>query len=439
MRRALALLGLLALPAAASAQVPGSSVRALGMGNAYGALARGYEAIGWNPALLASTHGYGVTVGLPQATAEVGNNAYSIDDILSYRDKDLSDADKQYLLGRVVNDDSTLQARGLFGVHSLGFSIGSFAVSLSSSGYLQAQASRDAVELALNGNGAFTGTSNFFDLAGSGGNAWAATTLAGSYAMFVPTPMGRLNLGVTAKRVWGNFLGRARDDGSEVGTDTVSATGQVIYTDYPGGDFSGMGDLFGRSPGTGWGVDVGAALELNDRLTVSAALVNVLGGMSWKDDRLRYERAFYTVSLDITGIVRDTTADSVLVGAAIATDAQAAAFRDSLLSNTKFARLLRGSVAYRLGGFTLGGDLQMRLSTGLDRQPDFMIGGGAEYVVGGFLPLRAGLRTDFGDVTAFSGGTGLRLGPFALDFSAAAIMGSTNPGVIVGAGMGLFF
>ena len=66
----------------AAAQVPGSSTRALGMGNAYSALARGYEAIAWNPAMLASTHGYGVTIGLPQASGELGNNAYSIDDIL---------------------------------------------------------------------------------------------------------------------------------------------------------------------------------------------------------------------------------------------------------------------------------------------------------------------------------------------------------------------
>jgi hypothetical protein len=439
MRRPLALLALCVLPAAAAAQVPTATPRALAMGNAYSALARGFEAIAWNPALLASTHGYGVTVGLPAGSAEVGNNAFSIDDILTYRDKDLSDADKQYLLDRVVNDDSTLQARGNFGVHSLGFSIGSFAVSLSSSGYVQAQASRDAVEFALNGNGAFAGTGNFFDLAGSGGRAWAATTLAGSYARFFPTPMGRLNVGVTAKRVWGNFLGLARDDGSQVGTDTVNATGQVIYTDYPQGDFSGIGDIFGKSAGTGFGVDLGGALELDDRLTVSLALINAFGSMSWKEDRLRYERASYTVALDANGTVRDTTSDSSLVGAEIDTDAQAVALRDSLLQTEGFARLLRGGVAYRVAGFTLGGDVQMRLSTGVDRQPDFMVGGGAEYVVLGFLPLRAGIRTDFGDVTAFSGGTGLRLGPFALDLSAAAIMGSSNPGVIVGAGFGLFF
>jgi len=439
MRRALSLAALALVPAAAVAQVPGSSVRALGMGNAYSALARGYEAIAWNPAMLASTHGYGVTVGLPQATGELGNNAFSINDILSYRDKNLSDADKQYLLGRVVNDDSTLQARGVFGVNALGFSIGSLAFSLSSAGYVQAQASRDAVELALNGNGAFSGTGNFFDLAGSGGNAWAATTLAGSYAMFFRTPMGRLNAGVTAKRVWGAFLGEARDDGSQVGTDTVNATGQVIYTDYPQGNFSGMGDIFGRSPGTGFGVDVGGALELSDRLTVSAALMNVFSSMSWKSDRLRYERANYTIMLGGSGIVSDTTSDSVLVGAEINGDPQAVALRDSLLATQGFARMLRGGIAYRVAGFTLGGDLQFRLSTGLDRQPDVVAGGGAEYVVLGFLPLRAGFRTDFQKTTAISAGTGLRLGPFALDFSGAAIMGSKHPGVVVGAGMGLFF
>jgi hypothetical protein len=257
--------------------------------------------------------------------------------------------------------------------------------------------------------------------------------------MFFPTPMGRLNAGVTAKRVWGNFLGVARDDGSEVGTDTVNAVGQMIYTEYPQGDFGGLSDIFGRAPGTGFGVDFGGALELSDRLTVSAALINAVSSMSWKEDRLRYERAFYTVSLGGTGIVRDTTADSILVGAEIDADAQAVALRDSLLHTEGFARLLRGGVAYRVAGFTLGGDIQMRLSKGLDRHADFVLGGGAEYVVLGFLPLRAGFRTDFNETTAFTGGTGLRLGPVALDVSAAAIMGSANPGVVAGAGLSLFF
>jgi len=439
MRRILSLAALALLPAAAAAQVPGSSARALGMGNAYGALARGFEAIAWNPAMLASTHGYGVTIGLPTGTGEIGNNSFSIGDILDYRDKDLSDADKQYLLSRVVNDDSTLMGRAAAGINALGFSVGSFAFSLSSSGYVQAQASRDAVEFALNGNGAFTGTGNFFDLAGSGGEGWGVTTLAGSYARHFTTPMGRLNAGVTVKRVWGSFLGRARDDGSQVGADTVDAVGHVIYTDYPNGDFSGLGDIFGRSPGSGYGVDVGGALELSDRLTVSAALINVIGSMSWKEDRLRYERAFYTVSLGSNGIVRDTTADSVLVGSEIATDPQAVALRDSMLADARFSRQLRGSVAYRMGGLILGGDLAMRLSHGLDRTPDVAAGGGVEYTVLGFLPLRAGVRTDFHQTTAVTAGTGLRLGPFALDFSGAAFLGSRNPGVIVGAGMGLFF
>lgn len=439
MRHALAIAALVLLPSAAVAQVPGSSTRALSMGGAYTALARGYEAVAWNPALLASTHGYGVTVGLPQAYGELSNNAWSIGDILDYRDQDLSDADKQYLLSRIVNDDSTLVGRVNAGVHSLGFSVGSLAFTFSSSGYVQASASRDAVEFAFNGNGGFASTGNFFELAGSGGRAHAATTLAGSYAMHFPTTMGRLNAGVTVKRVWGNFLGRARDDGSRVGTDTVDAVGEVLYTDYPNGDFSGMGDIFGQSAGTGFGVDIGGALELNDRLTVSAAIINLASTMSWKEDRLRYERAVYTLTLGANGVVSDTANTQVLTGSAIASDPQAAALRDSLLENAGFARLLRGGVAYRVAGFRLGGDLQMKLSSGLDRHADITAAAGAEYVVLGFLPLRAGFRTDFDQTTAFTGGTGLRLGPFALDIGAAAIMGSTNPGIIGGAGMSLFF
>jgi len=427
----------LVFPTALAAQLPRSSTRAIGMGGAYTALARGWETIAWNPAMLGVRGQPHLTIGLPQLSAEIGNNAFTISDIRDYADKDLSDADKQYLLDRIVNDDSTWIVRGDVQAHALGMSIGPMAFSYTASGFVSASANRDAVELMFNGNGGFSGTGDFFRLAGSGGDGWAVSTLAGSYAFPLNTGMGRLSVGFTGKYVMGSFLGTARDQGSIVTGDSVLASGQVLYTEYENG-FEGMG-LFKRSAGSGLAVDVGGALELSNSMIVSVALVNVFSTLSWDEDRLRYDRTDYTLRFGANGVVSDTSSQTTLRGAAIASDPAAAALRDTLLENADFSRLLRGGVAWRLAGFTLGGDMQVRLSQGLDRTPAFKMGVGAEKVLFGFWPLRAGFMSDFEETTAFTAGTGLKLGPVHLDLSGAAIMGTRHPGVIVGAGIGLIF
>jgi hypothetical protein len=437
MRRLLALV-LLAAPAALSAQVSGNSARASGMGNAYTALARGWEAVAWNPAMLGTRHQPGISIGLPQASGELGNNAFTVGDIRKYADQDLTDADKQYLLSRISNDDSTWIVRSRLGAQALALSVGPLAFSYSVSGLVNASASHDAVQFALNGNGAFSTGQNFFKLAGSGGNAWAASTLAGSYGRSFNTGLGRMSAGVTVKWVKGNFLGAAHDEGSQVYTDSVAAHGEVLYTEYPSG-YEGTGDLFSRAPGHGLGVDLGGTLELGNHTLLSVVLVNPIGSMSWDKDRLRFDRSDYTLRMSASGVVSDTSNQTTLRGSAIDGDPAAAALRDSLLSNASFSKAVRAGLATRLAGITIGSDVAFRVKEGLDAMPAVNFGVGAEYVLLGFLPLRAGFRSDFDQTTAFSVGTGLKLGFFSLDVSAAEIMGSKHPGAIVGAGLGLSF
>lgn len=437
MRRLLAFAAL-AIPAALPAQVSGNSARALGMGNAYTALARGWEAVAWNPAMLGRPGQPGVSIGLPQMTGEVGNNAFTVGDIRKYADQDLTDADKQYLLSRIRNDDSTWVVRGRLGAQALGVSVGPLAFSYSMSGFVSASASRDAVEFALNGNGAFSTGQNFFELAGSGGNGWAASTLAGSYGRSFNTSLGRMSAGVTVKWVKGNFLGVAHDEGSQIYSDSVVAVGEVLYTEY-NNNFEGFGDIFSRAPGHGLGVDLGATLQLGRGMLLSVVLVNPIGSMSWDQDRLRFDRSDYTLRMSANGVVSDTSSQTTLRGSAISGDPAAAALRDSLLDNASFSKALRAGVATHLAGITLGSDIAFRLKEGLDRMPAVNLGVGAEYVVLGFLPLRAGFRSDFDETTAISVGTGLKLGFFTLDLSAAEIMGSRHPGALVGAGFGLTF
>jgi len=443
MRKRMMIAVALLAPVTAAAQIPETSARALGMGSAYTLLAEGFEAAEWNPAVLAASHRPGFSIGLPAGSMEFGSNSWGFSDFRRYSGRALSDADKQALLDMV---DTTLVVRGIVGVAPLGLSIGPFALSVSTAASTEAGLGRDAVELALFGNASRSGAGQYFTAAGSGARGWSATTIAGSFAMPVSTPLGRLALGVTGKKIFGHGLGLARETSSQLQVNpqfAATAAGHAIYTAYPDSfSVEGPGDLLGGTgtPGSGFALDVGGVLELaGRRLTIGAVLVNVIGGMSWDEGRLRYERSAQAVTQQPDGTVIDSDQHLTLDGAAIDGDPVARGLKDSLMARSDFSRLARVGVTMSLGGITLAGDAQVRLSRGLDEQPQQVVRAGAEYVLLGFLPLRAGIGSDFAETLMLSAGSGLHLGPVHLDVGVANLSGSDHPGVRVAAGLGLIF
>jgi hypothetical protein len=437
----------LAAPALLAAQLPDPATRALGMGGAYTASARGYEAVAWNPALLAARGRPGFSLGLPHVTVEVGSNTYGFGDFRDYANHTLSDADKQYLLDRIGLDDSVLTVRTVGGVTPFAISIGPFAFSAGTVGDVDLSVGRDAVELALYGNAARSGPGEFFTARGSSARGWAASTLAGSFARAFGVPFGRLGLGVTYKHIVGHFIGRAVETSSDFRvnpTFAATAAGHAIYTSYPANyDPGGLGDFLSGdgNAGSGFGVDVGAVLQFGGRrLTLSAVLVNAFGSMDWDADRLRYDRSMYFVQQNADGSVTDTEQTTTLsTPQAIEADAVARALRDDLLGNADFSRYVRGGAAWRWGGLTLAGDVLFRITEGLDRVPSQQVAAGAEYRLLGFLPLRAGVASNLGSTIAFSAGSGLQLLGLNLDASIMTIEGDERPGVVVGLGVGLIF
>ncbi|HXY70128.1 MAG TPA: DUF5723 family protein [Gemmatimonadales bacterium] len=444
-RVSLVLAGLL-VPALVQAQLSDPSTRALGMGGAYTTSARGYEAVAWNPAMLAAAGRPSFSIDLPHVNLEFGSNAYGLSDVEKYSRAFLSDADKQTLLGKIK--DSTLTIRSLLGVAPFGLSVGPFGLLVSTAGQMNLGVGKDAVRLALYGNAPRTGSSSVFTAKGSNGLAWAATTVAGSFAWPFQIPLGRLAVGATYKYVIGHFVGSATDLGTQVSFNPLfSATeaGQAIYTNYDSncGKFSPFASgMCGGRAGSGYGVDLGGTLQLAGRsMTLSAVLVNVIGKMTWDQDRLFYSRTVRQNTQLASGTVQDTVLSQVTLqnAAAIGNDTSASKLRSALLANGDFAKLARAGVALRNGDLTLAADAQVRLKQGLDQQPSQQLAVGAEYRVLGVLPLRAGLASDFAGATAISGGVGLSVVGINLDVSAADIFGSTRPGVRVGFGLGLIF
>jgi hypothetical protein len=444
-RFSLVLAGLL-VPALMQAQLADPSTRSLGMGGAYTSSARGYEAVAWNPAMLAAVGHPSFSIDLPHLDLEFGSNAYGLSDVRKYANTYLTDADKQTLLDKIK--DSTLSIRSLVGVAPFGFSVGPFALLVSTAGQMNLGVGKDAVRLALFGNAPRSGTSSVFTAKGSSGLAWAATTMAGSFAWPFQIPLGHLAVGATYKYVIGHFVGSATDLGTQVSFNPLfSATeaGQAIYTNYGTncGNFSPFASgMCGGRAGSGYGVDLGGTLQLVGRsITLSAVLVNVIGKMTWDQDRLYYSRTVRQNTQLASGSVTDTVLSQLTLktSSAIGADTSASKLRSALLANGDFAKLARAGVALRDGDLTLAADAQVRLKQGLDQQPSQQLAAGAEYRVLGVLPLRAGLSSDFAGATAISGGIGLQVVGINLDLSAADIFGSTRPGVRLGVGLGLIF
>ena len=432
MRRIAVVTLLLALPVSLAAQLPDPSIRSLGMGGAQTASARGWEAVGHNPALLASSGQPGWSLGLPRAHTEFGSNAWGWSDVRRYAGQHLDNADKQELLDQI---DSTLDTRSQIGVTAFGLQIGPFGFGIGTAGDVRANVGKDAAELFLFGN---AHRSTPFTFPGSRADGWAATTAALSYAL----SFGRISAGVTVKKVWGHGLGTGRELSSNLQsqpTFDARLIGHAVYTDYPDGyEFSGSIFSSESSPGSGYGVDVGGVWELSG-ITVAATLVNALANMDWDQSRLTYELADYQVTQDASGSTFDTLITVELHGSQIDTVPVAAALRDSLLARSDFSKVLRGGAAFNLGDLRLAADLQIRLTDGVDRLPSQQVAVGAELMVLGFLPLRAGFGTDFSESVTLSGGTGLHFGPVKIDVGASSTSGDKRNGVRVGAGLGLVF
>lgn len=437
----------LLIPQVALTQLPDPSTRALGMGDAYTSLARGYEAVFWNPSMLAALGRPGLSIGLPHGDLDLGSNSYGSSDFRTYARKYLTNADKQTLLDKITSSDSTLTIRTAFGVAPFGLSIGPVGLAVGVAGEADLALGKDLVDLALFGNVRRLAPGQVYTDRASIGHSWGATTAAASLALPFSLPVGHLSVGVTGKYVIANMLAAGSDIGLSLGANPVfqgQAQTQALYSDTSAACKLGHMDgcIHLTKVGTGFGVDLGGTLQLaRGGITLSAVLVNAVGKMSWDLERFAYERTNRAIVQNLSGTLQDTVLSKVtLKGAsAIAGDPQARALRDSLLAHANFARLARLGVALNSGALTLAGSMQFRLAKGLDQQSSQVVSGGAEYRLLGVVPLRAGASWDFQGATMLSAGIGLQFLGINIDAAIADVSGTVNPGTRVGLGVGLIW
>ncbi|HLL84504.1 MAG TPA: hypothetical protein VK420_17700 [Longimicrobium sp.] len=403
-----------ALVSPLSAQLA-TTPRALGMGGAYVAVARGQEALFQNPANLALPGNPHASAAAPQLTLGATINGLSFGDVNDLRDFDeLSDERRADILGRIPDEGTAAEVDIRVPVFSLSFRRALFGVSYNLTG--RHGVSRDVVDLVLNGvqQSRLLGANAYDDdaiLSQSQGFRASYLDFAAGYAHRV----GPVSLGVTGHYLRGNRMVRS----GAVGIDTVlSPTAPDIRVTYAG---------VGRDGASGFGLDLGAAIQPSPTLTLSAAVANVVNTLEWKGDSeirsIVLSRENYRTG-DPDQLRNDYAASArPLSEANPVLAARARGLADDLDVGTTLAPVLRLGAAWEARpGTTVAASYQGELSESRLGGPwDRSLGIGVQHKVP-VVTLRAGLSSDLDSGTMLGGG--LSFGP--LHLGAARLTGSSE-------------
>lgn len=383
-------LGLLLLAAAAQAA---PSARGMAMGEAFTGLASGIEAARYNPANLGFDANRRTEIELLGMGLNLNNNAFTLGDYNNYTGAFLTDRDKIDILNKIPDRGLLLTADVQASAVSL--STGSFAFSAYGVGQANVALNKDLIDLVLNGN--TFGDSILVTGSYSDAVAYVATGLSYGHALYT-SGSRQFAVGVTVKYI----RGLAVEQIVELeGLAATFATG-----------LEGEGRMIARTAtgGSGFGIDIGAALRLNDDYTAGIRVKNFLSSLSWstQPEEHSYIFSFDTVTvanMDDDFVVSESETRSI------------GSFSTNLPSVTTIG------FANTSGKLIWAVDWQQgfRQAAGASTKPRFAIG--AEWRQLPFLPLRAGYAVGGERPATFSFGSGFAAGPFYMD---AAVMTGTT-------------
>lgn len=367
-----------------------SNPRSTAMAEAYTALARGTDALAWNPANLALQGNPKFSVNLFSASIDLSNNAIDRGDYNRYSGAFLGEVEKQELLGSIP--ESGLRFSGTGHLSLFDISYRNYAVSLVRGiGCASAVLPRDLLDLALNGNE----FGRQYDFGEADGEGWVVQSISIGAAQTIPLEaVETLAVGATVKYLRGYGYGRVIESGGSLVTDD-----QGLYGD---------GRFVVRTAvgGSGLALDLGAAAVIDPRWTVGLKLGNVLGRIWWDTDTEERRNSFLA---DWITVVSVSEGDSITSGGESAEIA-------SFTSDYPFYWRLGG--CYRWSPTlvqTFDYEQGFRKAPGLSTTP--RLATGVEYAGLWWMPLRAGLSLGGreGFLTAF----GLEVSSGIVDFDVA--------------------
>lgn len=373
-----------------------SSARAVAMGGAYTVLASGPTAARYNPANLGLANYKNTGIEFVGIGASITNNSFTLSDYNKYTGAFLTDADKSYILSKVPAEGLKLSAD--VDVTTMSLALGRVAFSVDGMGAADINLSKDIINLVFNGN-TFADT---IDVTGSYSSAISYASANASFGTSLFEQGSRqLAVGVTGRYLRGVAYEEVTDLQGGIAT---FATG-----------FQGAGHLIARTAtgGTGYAVDLGAAMKLNKTYTVGAKIESIISHITWnkETEERGYVFSFDTVTManaDAEYVVSENYTQSI-----------------PSFTTTLPARLTVG-FGKTSGKLIWAADWEQGFRTAPGASTKPRLSAGAELSVIPFLPLRAGYSVGGDRTAALSFGSGLKFFGFYLD--AAVVTGSTLSG-----------
>jgi hypothetical protein len=428
MRRAGPLAAVLALtlPMPAAAQFsPGA--RSVGMGGAGMVFASGVDAIEWNPANLALDRGWNVSLG------EVGGAALlrgvTFDDLREIFDASgsggydisgvpgsglaFSTVTEGFATARAASSEDLPQPGSP--LPSLGVTVGSLGVRIRSRVQGDFRLSKEVVDLMVNGFDA--GMIQEYRVGDTGFRTTSFSEITVGYGTILGE---RLALGVGARYVKGHSLtqGRFFEPVLDLVNETVEITGVAVES----------------AGGSGYGLDVGLALDLAAGLRVSASGTNVVQKMSWDEGLVAHEATYLGCSnpgtpscpngddfeSDIQDLIDRFQGQPIDPGS-VSLPVYLAG--QDLFTGAFFPTVFRAGVGWRAGGTAIelvGSSVSPRGRQ--HSQWDERVSLGVEQRLW-ILRLRAGGAKGTDGLQSLSGGLGLGLGPVGIDVGGGLMSG----------------
>ncbi|MBI3792666.1 MAG: hypothetical protein HY275_17555 [Gemmatimonadetes bacterium] len=420
--------GALALAIASSIaggqSVANTSAQATALGGTYTASARGFDAIGWNPAGLAmpGTGGFAFTLAL-NAGGYGGSGPISGKDLKPFSGDSIPYATRVDWLNRIRAAGGQTFGGGV-DLTALSMNIGSVGLSYSIAGRASGNLPPDAAELLLFGNYGFANAVRPYTLQGARLDVSAIGTAAFAYGREFNVRFGSARdqhfaLGVTAKYLMGHALGVVVDGGSNVASApavNVDVRLRQIVSD--------TGNSKGGLPmaGNGIGFDVGAAWQ-GGPLKIGVAVRDIANTFKWTPSEMftRMSTVKYTngQQSQVDGVWTKVSASS-----AAAQDSVTQAL-NPLVINPQLAVGLAYELPLR---FTVSGEYQQRFGDGIAVAAKSRYSAGLQWKIIPFLPIRAGYAQT-PDATFLTGGVGLDFGLVRLDLAGGVNTKTSGDGV----------
>lgn len=389
-----------------------SSAQAMAMGGAFTGLAKGVYAPLYNPANIGLSEYRQFGLEIAGVGVEISNNSFTLDDYNNYTGAILTDEDKSIILGKIP--DEGLKIKADIEASALSLSLGRFVVSINGFAATETNLGKDALELFLQGNG----LNDTFSLDGMFSEAVAYASAGLSYGLPVYQIGNRqLSVGLTAKYIRG------------FGYEKVTELRGGVVTLVTG--FQGEGTMIAQTAtgGSGYAVDLGAALRISNDYTAGISIKNFLSSITWDQDT---EEHGYHFQFDTMTV--DNWDDSIVVS----DDYSVAipSFRSTLPS------IMRLGIANTSGKLLWAVDWEQgfRQAAGASTKPRLSFG--VQYQLVSLLPVRAGYAAGGGRGSVLSGGLGFNLTVFYLDVAVSNHSGfnfSESKGLHFGLSSGLRF